>query len=165
MRIKNTSRYSNVAPGHARRSVEPQLGPGAIKVGVEAFVLAGDQLLLGHRRGGAGEGEWGLPGGHLEPGETPAAGLCRELREELGIAVEPPDLRLVAIVDDPANVGGHYLHVGFVVTRFTGTIAVTEPAKCGEWRFFPLDRLPPNLFAGHRLEITRFRRGVIHDYA
>jgi len=39
--------------------------------------------------------EWDLPGGVVEVGEAPAAGLAREIREELGVSVEVGDLLTV----------------------------------------------------------------------
>lgn len=33
---------------------------------------------------------WDFPGGHIEPNETPAAAVVREVREELGVDVRTP---------------------------------------------------------------------------
>ncbi len=59
------------------------------RVVVGAAVLR-DGRLLAARRSAPPElaGRWELPGGKVEPGETPQAALVRELREELGVEAE-----------------------------------------------------------------------------
>ena len=57
-----------------------------------ALVLLVDRdgaVLLQHRdeRTSASPGQWSLPGGHLEAGETPEEGARRELLEETGLTV------------------------------------------------------------------------------
>ena len=49
----------------------------------------GDSVLLCRRSSGGSQGLWELPGGKLEPGETPREGLVREIFEELSLACEP----------------------------------------------------------------------------
>lgn len=38
------------------------------------------------------KGQWALPGGRIEPGESPAGAAFRELREEVGLEIGPEDL-------------------------------------------------------------------------
>jgi 8-oxo-dGTP pyrophosphatase MutT (NUDIX family) len=44
------------------------------------------RILLQEKSSGEG---WSLPAGAIEPGETPEEAICREVREETGILVEP----------------------------------------------------------------------------
>src|SRR5579862_6343044 len=51
-----------------------------------ALILRNSKLLVCQRRRDDSHAlEWEFPGGKVEPGESPAQALARELREELGI--------------------------------------------------------------------------------
>ena len=55
-------------------------------------------------------GQWALPGGRLEPGESASTAARRELAEEVGLKVEPEDV-LGQLDDYPTR-------SGFVITPF-----------------------------------------------
>ncbi len=56
---------------------------------VTAAVIARHGLILLARRvtSAHGAGGWEFPGGKLDAGEAPEAGLAREIQEELGVAI------------------------------------------------------------------------------
>ena len=91
--------------------VDPPLGPQgpglteAERLGVDphqrvaayAVVVADGKLLLTQLAGYTGAaGRWNLPGGGLDPGESPTDGVVREVAEETGQVVD--DVRLVDVM-------------------------------------------------------------------
>jgi 8-oxo-dGTP pyrophosphatase MutT (NUDIX family) len=74
-----------------------------ISIAVTALARDDQGRLLFQRR--VDTGGWGLPGGMVEPGETPADAVRRETWEETGVLVEPQ--RLAAVL------GGPDFHVRF----------------------------------------------------
>lgn len=61
-------------------------------VGVGGVVIEGGRALLVRRGTEPLRGEWSIPGGLLECGETLAAGVARELQEETGLTVRVLEL-------------------------------------------------------------------------
>lgn len=67
-----------------------------------ALIDAGGRVLVAERpQGKEFAGLWEFPGGKVEPDETPEVALARELREELGIEVDPASLAPVTFASEP----------------------------------------------------------------
>ena len=58
------------------------------KVGLAVFVIKNSKFVMMLRQGAHGAGNWGLPGGHLEFGETWEQCAKRETIEETGLAIK-----------------------------------------------------------------------------
>ena len=56
---------------------------------VQGLLVRDGRVLIGRRKIEPKKGYWDLPGGFLEEGEEPLAGLRREFLEETGLEVEP----------------------------------------------------------------------------
>lgn len=126
-------------------------------VGCEAFIKKDNQILLGLRKNCFGAGTWGLPGGHLEFRERLAEGLNRELQEEIGVGFREQDFQLACVTDGIDSDGGrHHVHVSFEVNYGGEEIALKEPDRCEEWKFFPVDDLPENLFPPHSKIVNKY---------
>lgn len=61
---------------------------GQIRVGSAVFVQDGEKLLLGCRAKDPARGQWIVPGGKIEFGESIADAGAREIREETGLEIK-----------------------------------------------------------------------------
>jgi 8-oxo-dGTP pyrophosphatase MutT (NUDIX family) len=121
------------------------------------------RLLLQQRSDG---GQWGLPGGSVEIGESVTQGVIREVREETGLTVVVR--RVVGVYSEPAlqvvrypdgNVW-HYVNICFECAVRRGALTTCEETLALRWT--PLAELPATLLANHRIRIrdARSRRAA-----
>jgi 8-oxo-dGTP pyrophosphatase MutT (NUDIX family) len=121
------------------------------------------RLLLQQRSDG---GQWGLPGGSVEIGESVHDAVIREVREETGLTVRPR--RIIGVYSDPAlqvvrypdgNVW-HYVNVCFECVARGGELTTCDETLALD--YFALGRLPKTLLPNHRVRIrdARARRAA-----
>ena len=111
-------------------------------IGVGAVVLDGDRVLLIKRGHEPLKGQWSLPGGGVELGETLEAAIAREVREETGLDIEvgPMVEVLDRITRDAAgNVEHHFVLIDFVCRATGGVLGGASDADAAEW--VPLEQL------------------------
>jgi 8-oxo-dGTP diphosphatase len=90
-----------------------------------------DRLLLVLRAHPPGENLWSIPGGRVEPGETDAEAVVREVREETGLVVEVG--ALAGQVSRP-GLGGAVLEIADYLCRpVGGTLQSGDDAAAVRW--------------------------------
>ncbi len=111
--------------------------PEAPIVGVGAVVIDGTKVLLVRRGQEPLKGEWSLPGGALELGETLQQGVVREVLEETGLMVAPGGIIeiLDRIIQDEASsrVRYHYVLIDFVCHVTGGVLCPATDAEEVRW--------------------------------
>jgi ADP-ribose pyrophosphatase YjhB (NUDIX family) len=123
---------------------------------------------VARREGGSGEilliqradnAHWGLPGGHVEPGESVTQAAAREVLEETGCQIEVG--RLIGVYSDPARQTvelssgecSQFVNLCFEA-RVIGEIgSPTTPEETLDSGFFPEDSLPEPFVPVHAIRI------------
>jgi 8-oxo-dGTP diphosphatase len=133
-------------------------------VGSAYLMLIKDGKILLLRRANTDfeDGNYGLPAGHMDGNETAREGCVREVREEIGILVEPKDLTLAHLSHRKAARDERF-DLFWMTSSYTGEIRNVEPNKCDDLSWFPLDALPPNTIEYIRLAIEHVQKGVLYS--
>ncbi|MBH0778467.1 NUDIX hydrolase [Nocardia bovistercoris] len=113
---------------------------------VHLLLRRGDEVLFGRRRNtGFEDGAWHLPSGHLEADESVVDALIREADEEIGVRIEPNDVRFTHIMHNSSS--GGRIAFFFTARTWQGEPVNREPDKCGDLKWFAADALPDRMIA------------------
>jgi 8-oxo-dGTP diphosphatase len=111
--------------------------PDAPIIGVGAVVIDGSKVLLVRRGQEPLKGEWSLPGGALELGETLQQGVVREVLEETGLTVVPAGivevLDRITQDDSSGRIRYHYVLVDFLCHVAGGMLCGASDAEEARW--------------------------------
>ena len=105
-------------------------------VGVGAVVLDEDRVLLIKRGNPPLKGQWSLPGGGVEVGETLEQAIAREVLEETGMAIEVgPIVEVLDRIsrDADGRVEHHFVLVDFVCRPNGGILRGASDAEDAAW--------------------------------
>jgi 8-oxo-dGTP diphosphatase len=109
--------------------------PVAPLVGVGAVIVNEGRVLLVRRGTEPLKGQWSLPGGLLELGESLTGGVVREVLEETGLMVEP--VELVELLDrihrEDEKVRYHYVIADYLCRVTGGSLQAASDADAVRW--------------------------------
>ncbi len=110
---------------------------------IHLFFFREDQILLLRRfNTGFRDGEYSVPAGHLDGGETVMAAAAREAEEEVGVRIEAEHLVFSSVMH---RLDGEERVDFFVrVPMWRGEPFNAEPDKCDDLRWVNFHSLPEN---------------------
>lgn len=119
------------------------------------------EVLLSLRKNtGSNDGEYELPGGHLEEGEDLIQAMIREAKEELNIELNYNDLKIVHILH-------HYTdgRMNFILTtqKYEGILKINEPNKCEKLEWFDFENIPENTTYKVKNTLKEIQNNIFYD--
>ncbi len=104
-------------------------------VGVGGVVVHQNRVLLVQRGNEPLLGQWSIPGGLIDVGETLREAVIREVKEETGLDVEP--IELIELLDrihrQDGRVRYHYVIADYLCRVAGGTLGAASDAAAARW--------------------------------
>lgn len=136
-RHRSVSRPVEAAPSQAERQVSDRRYPSRPLVGVGAVIVdESGRVVLVKRRHEPLAGQWSLPGGTLELGETLEAGVAREVLEETGLVVDVGrvvDVFDRILIDETGRVHYHFVLIDYLCTVRGGALTAGSDVADAVW--------------------------------
>jgi len=126
------------------------------------LVLRKEGKVLFARRCNTGyqDGNYQVPAGHVDAGELPSEALIREVQEEIGISIQPEDVRFVHTSFRPMmDKTGDRVDYFFEVDTWTGEVTNSEPDKCDDLIWVDTNALPENTTPHVRVALECIAKG------
>lgn len=117
-------------------------------------------LLAKRKNTGSNDGEYELPGGHLEDGEDLFDAMIRESKEELNIDLKREDLKIINILH---HYSGGRLNFIFSAENVNTIPKIAEPDKCDELKWVNIDKLPKDTMDKVSMIINNIKSGKFYD--
>ena len=131
-------------------------------VAVHLLFFREDQVLLLRRfNTGYADGQYSVPAGHLDGGETVVEAARRESQEETGLRIEASQIAFSSVIH--RNEGDERIDFFVHIHEWQGDPVNAEPEKCDELRWVHLDELPDNVIPYVRKAIRNHRDGIPFD--
>lgn len=129
-------------------------------VGIVTVARTEDGRILLIRRGDTGE--WALPGGTVEWGETLRKTVPRELLEEAGVTSSEPGQLLGVYSEAWRDPRFHAVTVVVSVAILPPTRPPVNPVEILDVALFDPDQLPDSLSHGNQEMLQRALKGEVH---
>ena len=120
-----------------------------------------EEVLLALRKNtGYRDGEYELPGGHVEAGEDLMNATVREAKEELNIEVKEGNLKIAHILH---HYSGDRINFVLITETYEGIPSIGEPDKCEKLEWFDIKNLPSNIIPKARKSIEEINLEIFYS--